>query len=50
MMMYPGVTTAEEFMTLSLTKIKSSELEETLLGTIYILRKHLYSTKINLTI
>merc|ERR1719273_1701823 len=31
MMMYPGVTTAEDFMTLSLTKIKSSELEETLL-------------------
>ena len=31
MMMYPGVTTAEEFMTTTLTKIKSSELEETLL-------------------
>ena len=31
MLMYPGVTTAEEFMTMSLTKIKSSELEETLL-------------------
>jgi U3 small nucleolar RNA-associated protein 12 len=31
MSMYPDVSTAEEFMTISLTKIKSSELEETLL-------------------
>ena len=31
MMMYPDVSSAEDFMTMSLTKIKSSELEETLL-------------------
>ncbi len=31
MMMYPDVSSAEDFMTASLTKIKSSELEETLL-------------------
>ena len=31
MMMYPDVTSAEDFMMMALTKIKSSELEETLL-------------------